>query len=162
MITETLISGDVVTATVTAGQYIFNGNEIDITGLIVLAALTLFAAIGVLVYNFFSKDNGYPAESEIEKALMPYLYGLIVGAFEESISEVGEIEDFVNSIDKSALAIKVYDMLPQEIAGKDISFLWSVMTEEQFSKMFSNAFEKAKELYLLKKGKFLELFENWK
>lgn len=133
-----------------------------LTGAIVIVGLMVVFLLGYLAYNFFStKKQGYPLEERIENALLPYLHGIIVGAFEESQSELEDIEDAIENVDKEELARKLYDLLPDEIAGFSTQIIQSIFTVEQFTDMFLRVYKEVKIYYVAKKGTFLELFEKW-
>ena len=138
------------------------GDTNIVTGFIVVIAVNLLFIGGFYLYNWLRAiKQGYPLEKQIEDALLPYLHGIIAGAFEESQQELSKIEDAIDNADKAELAAKLYDLLPETIAGYDIAFLQSIFTVEQFTEIFLRAYHSAKEYYVDHKGRFTELFDAW-
>lgn len=133
-----------------------------LTGAIIIVGTMAVFVLGYLLYNWLeAKKQGYPLEERIENALLPYLHGIIVGAFEESQAELEDIEDTIENVDKEELAKKLYDLLPDEIAGFSVQIIQSIFTVEQFTDMFLRVYKEVKTYYVAKKGTFLELFEQW-
>lgn len=159
MITDTLIfESPLVTP-------IINNPVLVSTTLNTWYALGFTALFFVMLFLLFrwmtGKNQGYPLEEEIENALQPYLHSLIVGAFEETFENLETIEEQIQALDKTALASRIYGLLPEQVGQYDTSFLKSVLTEEQFLELFNNAYESAKSYYVEYKGKFAALFNEW-
>lgn len=142
-------------------QESLNGGDLLTSAIIIVGTMAVFV-LGYLLYNWLgAKKQGYPLEERIENALLPYLHGIIVGAFEESQAELEDIEDTIENVDKEELAKKLYDLLPDEIAGFSVQIIQSIFTVEQFTDMFLRVYKEVKTYYVAKKGTFLELFEQW-
>lgn len=137
-----------------------NGGANSISLWFVIGGGFLVLALAILLYQFFKKEQGYPLEKELESVLMPHLFALILGAFEEATEGLDVVEGRIENLDKVELAERIYGLLPNKIADYDTSLIKTIFTEEQFEQMFLNAYEQVREYYLERKGDFVNLFED--
>ena len=87
------------------------------------ASSGIFALLVVLYPKLKGETQGYPLEAIIEPLLLPMIYEAICAAYRMSEQAMDDIGDRIQGLDKKAIADSVYAMLPDEIAGYDLTVI---------------------------------------
>lgn len=120
-------------------------------------------ALGVVVYTKLKREEqGYPLEAQIEAALLPILFEAICAAYRMSEKAVDEGYDRIKGLDKKKIADSIYAMLPDQIAGHDISLVKRLIPPERFEQLVQDAFDRFDRFYIEHSEHFDKLFEEWK
>jgi hypothetical protein len=122
----------------------------------------LFALLVVLYPKLRGKTQGYPLEAIIEPLLLPVIYEAICAAYRMSEQAVDELGERIRGLDKKGIADSVYAMLPDEIAGYDITVVKAVISQGRFVELVQDAFDRFDRFYKTHQRHFEEEFEKWK
>ena len=122
----------------------------------------VFALLVVLYPKLKGETQGYPMEAIVEPLLLPIIYEAICAAYRISEQAMDEIGERVRGLDKKAIADTVYAMLPDEIAGYDITVVKAVVSQERFEQLVQDAFSRFDRFYKTHRDHFDEQFEEWK
>ena len=126
------------------------------------AGLAIFA-IGVRYFPQLAKQKqGYPLEEQIEQALLPHIYNAINAAYKVSEKAVDDIEVRLRGADKAVVAKEVYQLLPNQIGGHDISQIKSMIGEERFAKLIQSSYDQFDQFFDQHRNRFDQLYEEWK
>ena len=116
--------------------------------LVVLLAFIVgivITAVGGWAYSFLRKPQGYPYESLIESAILPYVMHAILFAYRESERNMDAVGERLEGIDKRRIAGRIYDLLPDYLPvggyAVDIRFIKSIVSRELFERLVDRAFE---------------------
>ncbi len=128
-----------------------------------LAAASAFFALLVVLYpKLKGETQGYPLEALIEPLLLPIIYEAICAAYRVSEKALDEVGDRLKGLDKKVIADSVYAMLPDEIGGRDVTVIKSVISRERFQQLVQDAFDRFDRFYKTHREHFDEQFEKWK
>lgn len=128
-----------------------------------LAAASAFFALLVVLYpKLKGETQGYPLEAVIEPLLLPIIYEAICAAYRVSEKALDEIGGRIQGLDKKTIADSVYAMLPDEIGGREITVIKSVVSQERFQQLVQNAFDRFDRFYKTHRDHFDEQFARWK
>jgi len=131
--------------------------------LVVVVACGLAFAAGVKFYpRLKNEQQGYPMEAAVEVALLPIIYQGICAAYRLGEQGVGELKQSLDGADKKAIADSIYKLLPDSVAGFDLSLIKRVVTPARFQQLVQDAFDRFDRFYGEHKGHFDEMFEAWK
>lgn len=120
-------------------------------------------ALGIVVFPKLAKEKqGYPLEAEIEAALLPYVFNAIAVAYKTSERAVDDVNQRIKGIDKAAIAREVYRMLPDQIAGYDLTLIKSLVGPERFAQLVQDAFDRFERFLIEHQSHFDDLYETWK
>jgi len=120
-------------------------------------------ALGVKFFPQLARQKqNYPYEEEIERALLPHVFNAISAAYKVSEQAVDEAQVRLKGADKSRIAREVYQMLPDQIAGRDISSVKNLIGEERFAQLVENSYQKFDQFFGQHKERFDQLYEEWK
>jgi hypothetical protein len=122
----------------------------------------VFALLVVLYPKLKGETQGYPMEAIVEPLLLPIIYEAICAAYRISEQAMDEIGERVRGLDKKAIADTVYAMLPDEIAGYEITVIKAVVSQERFEQLVQDAFDRFDRFYKTHRDHFDEQFEEWK
>ena len=126
------------------------------------ASSGIFALLVVLYPKLKGETQGYPLEAIIEPLLLPIIYEAICAAYRMSEQAMDDIGDRIQGLDKKAIADSVYAMLPDEIAGYDLTVIKAVINQERFEQLAQDAFDRFDRFYKTHRDHFDEQFETWK
>jgi hypothetical protein len=122
----------------------------------------VFALLVVLYPKLKGETQGYPMEAIVEPLLLPIIYEAICAAYRISEQAMDEIGERVRGLDKKAIADTVYAMLPDEIAGYEITVIKAIVSQERFEQLVQDAFDRFDSFYKTHRDHFDEQFEEWK
>lgn len=122
----------------------------------------IFALLVVLYPKLKGETQGYPLEAIIEPLLLPIIYEAICAAYRMSEQAVDDLGERIRGLDKKAIADSVYAMLPDEIAGYDLTVIKAVISKERFVELVQDAFDRFDRFYKMHQQHFDEQFEEWK
>ena len=126
------------------------------------ASSGIFALLVVLYPKLKGETQGYPLEAIIEPLLLPIIYEAICAAYRMSEQAMDDIGDRIQGLDKKAIADSVYAMLPDEIAGYDLTVIKAVISQERFVQLVQDAFDRFDRFYKTHRDHFDGQFEEWK
>lgn len=126
------------------------------------ASSGIFALLVVLYPKLKGETQGYPLEAIIEPLLLPIIYEAICAAYRMSEQAMDDIGDRIQGLDKKAIADSVYAMLPDEIAGYDLTVIKAIISQERFEQLVQDAFNRFDRFYKTHRDHFDEQFETWK
>lgn len=126
------------------------------------ASSGIFALLVVLYPKLKGETQGYPLEAIIEPLLLPIIYEAICAAYRMSEQAMDGIGDRIQGLDKKAIADSVYAMLPDEIAGYDLTVIKAIISQERFEQLVQDAFDRFDRFYKTHRDHFDEQFETWK
>lgn len=128
-----------------------------------LAVSSGLFALGIVVYPKLAREKqGYPLEAELEAALLPYVFNAIAIAYKTSERAVDDIQMRLKGADKAAIAKEVYRMLPDQIAGHDLTAVKAIIGPERFAQLVQDSFDRFGRFFVEHKAHFDELYEDWK
>ena len=120
-------------------------------------------ALGVVLYPKLKREEqGYPLEAAIEAALLPIIFEGICAAYRMSEKGVDEVHQRIQGADKKKIADSIYRMLPDQVAGYDLSLIKNVVGQERFRQLVQDAFDRFDRFFVQHQAHFDELFERWK
>lgn len=118
-------------------------NEVLMVAGTVVGLLVVIVTLTALFSWLREKRQGYPHEAEIEAAVLPLAYQAIMAAYKSSEYALDELGKRLQGADKAALARAAYGMLPAAIVVRGIVVpVKTVITEQQFSQMVEDAFDR--------------------
>ncbi len=126
------------------------------------ASSGIFALLVVLYPKLKGETQGYPLEAIIEPLLLPIIYEAICAAYRMSEQAVDDIGNRIQGLDKKAIADSVYAMLPDEIAGYDLTVIKAIISQERFEQLVQDAFNRFDRFYKTHRDHFDGQFEEWK
>ena len=126
------------------------------------ASSGIFALLVVLYPKLKGETQGYPLEAIIEPLLLPIIYEAICAAYRMSEQAVDDIGNRIQGLDKKAIADSVYAMLPDEIAGYDLTVIKAIISQERFEQLVQDAFDRFDRFYKTHRDHFDGQFETWK
>ena len=126
------------------------------------ASSGIFALLVVLYPKLKGETQGYPLEAIIEPLLLPIIYEAICAAYRMSEQAMDDIGDRIQGLDKKAIADSVYAMLPDEIAGYDLTVVKAVISPERFEQLVQDAFDRFDRFYKTHRDHFDGQFEEWR
>lgn len=120
-------------------------------------------ALGIKYFPQLARQKqNYPFEDEIESALLPYIFNAIASAYKVSEQAVDEVQTRLRGADKARIAGAVYEMLPDQIAGRDISAIKDSLGEERFAELVENSYQRFDQFFDQHRQRFDQLYEAWK
>ena len=126
------------------------------------ASSGIFALLVVLYPKLKGETQGYPLEALVEPLLLPIIYEAICAAYRMSEQAMDDIGDRIQGLDKKAIADSVYAMLPDEIAGYDLTVIKAIISQERFEQLVQDAFDRFDRFYKTHRDHFDGQFETWK
>ena len=139
----------------------FLGNPFALV-LLSLATGAGLLALGAWVYPILkNKVQGYPGETEIEAALLPYLLKGIIAAYKMSEDAIDLTGERLRGLDKKAIADALYDLLPPTIGGIPVGLIKTLITREKFAELVQGAFDRAMQLYEFNQAAFEKAYQDW-
>jgi len=126
------------------------------------ASSAIFALLVVLYPKLKGETQGYPLEAIIEPLLLPIIYEAICAAYRMSEQAMDDIGNRIQGLNKKAIADSVYAMLPDEIAGYDLTVVKAIISQERFEQLVQDAFNRFDRFYKTHRDHFDEQFEEWK
>ena len=124
----------------------------------------LVVAAGVYVYPILrDKKQGYPYETEIEKALLPLIYQAICAAYKLSEESAKAGNELLDGVSKAAVADCLYDLLPATIGGIPVGAIKAWVSREKFEQLVERVyldFDANYHLWLEDMDKALEAWEK--
>jgi hypothetical protein len=138
-------------------------NQVLLGILVVVAVCAATFAAGVAFYpKLKSEKQGYPMEAAVEAALLPIIYQGICAAYRLALQGVDELKVTMDGLDRKEVADSLYKLLPDQVAGFDISLVKRFVSQERFQQLVQDAFDRFDRMYGEHKSHFDELFEAWK
>lgn len=141
---------------------------LDISGISLLAllavgafGLSIVALIAVVYPKLRNRDQGYPHEKLIEAILLPWIYNAIIAAYKVSEFTIDEIQQRMRGADKAAIAMALYDMLPNKIGNVSIAVIKTMISRERFGQLVQIAFSEFDEFFEGKESEFKDLLDKW-
>jgi hypothetical protein len=129
-------------------------------GVVIGAGLFL---IGIRFFPQLARERqNYPYEEQIEAALLPHLFNAIASAYRLSEQAMDDLQTRIRGSDKSEIANRVYELLPDRIGNFDITAIKSRVGPERFSELIQQSFEQFDQFYTQHHARFDDLYEAWK
>ena len=135
--------------------------------IVIVLLILIFSGIGLLIgialYGGLKKgEQGYAYESEIETALLPFIYKAIQSAYKVSELAVDELGERLAGADKKALALAAYDMLPPSLGKFPVGLVKTLISRDQFAALVEVAFVEFLEFYDERHEDYVQLWLEWR
>jgi hypothetical protein len=132
-----------------------------LTALISIVAGLGAVAVGVVAFNWWRNHNIVWLPDAVEDALRDFIYKAILSAYRLSEATLDEIGERLDGLDKKAIADSFYRLIPDQIAGFDVSLIKRLVPQERFAELVQQVFDEFYTFYVGATGHLDELFEGW-
>jgi hypothetical protein len=132
-----------------------------LTALISIVAGLGAVAIGIVAFNWWRNHNIVWLPDAVEDALRNFIYKAILSAYRLSEATLDEIGERLEGADKKAIADSFYRLIPDQIAGFDVSLIKRLVPQERFEELVQQVFDEFYTFYVGATGHLDELFEGW-
>lgn len=126
-----------------------------------LAVAAVGAVTGlVFLYGWLrNKKQGYPNETLIEAAVLPYIYNAIMAAYKASEAVMDATGDRLQGLDKAKIAAAIYAVVPESLElnvfGRSVHVpVKQMVPPEKFEALIQRAFDEFTSWYQ-------ETFDKW-
>ena len=118
--------------------------------------------VGVLGWQWWLQyKNLKPSLDTYEKYLEPFVFQAIISAYKLSEYAIDETGQRIKGADKKEIAIRIYNMLPDEIAGVDIVSIKTKIGPDRFVWLIQEVFDKTMVLMEENKSAFDQAYKQW-